>query len=139
MILLDTNVVIYASDADSPFHEWARRTIAEAVAGEGAAVNAVVVAELCVGDANPSTVADRLQRWGIVLLDVPVAAAELSAKAYRGLIERRAQEHSRPSSGIPLPDFFIGAHAMLMDWPLATADRGRFDTYFPAVALKLPE
>ena len=52
MILLDTNVLIYAFDRDSPFCQWAQETIADAVAGDGAAINAVSLAELCVGDAN---------------------------------------------------------------------------------------
>ena len=33
MILLDTNVLIYAFDLDSPFCQWARETIVSAVAG----------------------------------------------------------------------------------------------------------
>jgi predicted nucleic acid-binding protein len=41
MILLDTNVLIYASTAASPFLAWARRMIAEGVSEDGAAVNAV--------------------------------------------------------------------------------------------------
>lgn len=75
MILLDTNVLIYASTDQSPFIEWARRTIAAGVSEDGSAVNAVSLAEICVGDAEPETVADRLRSWGITLLDVPVAAA----------------------------------------------------------------
>lgn len=39
-------------DPDSPFCHWARETIAEAVAGDGAAINAVSLAEICVGDAD---------------------------------------------------------------------------------------
>ena len=61
MILLDTNVLIYAFDLDSPFCQWSRETIASAVAGDGAAINAVSLAEICVGDADPPTVADRIR------------------------------------------------------------------------------
>lgn len=89
MILLDTNVLIYASTDQSPFLEWARRTIAAGVSEDGAAVNAVSLAEICVGDAEPETVADRLRSWGITLLDVPAAAAEPCAKSYREYRERR--------------------------------------------------
>lgn len=57
-MLLDANVLIYASDEGSALCKWARRTIADSVAGEGAAVNAVSLAVLCVGDAEPESVAD---------------------------------------------------------------------------------
>ena len=32
---------------------------------------------------------------------------------------------------MPLPDFFIGAHAELMGWKLATRDVERYRIYFP--------
>jgi predicted nucleic acid-binding protein len=136
MILLDTNVLIYAFDPDSPFFEWARETIADAVAGDGAAIDAVSLAEICVGDADPATVADRVRGWGVDVVDVPVSAAEGCARAYQQYRKRRTSGSKAPA--MPLPDFFIGAHALIMGWPLATADRGRFATYFPSVSLKMP-
>ncbi len=54
-MLLDTNVLIYASDAESPHRKWAWRTIADAVASEGAAVNAVTLADLCVSRKREAT------------------------------------------------------------------------------------
>ena len=58
MILLDTNVLIYASTPRSPFLRWAREAIAEGVSGDGAATSAVSIAEICVGDAEPESVAE---------------------------------------------------------------------------------
>jgi hypothetical protein len=138
MILLDTNVLIYASAARSPFRKWARDVIATGVSGDGAAVNAVSLAELCVGDAEPGTVADRVRSWGLVVLDVPAAASQLCAAAYVAYRERRRIETGREAPALPLPDFFIGAHAQLMGWKLATADEGRFRTYFPSLELATP-
>ena len=138
MILLDTNVLIYAFDPDSPFCDWARETIADAVAGNGASINSVSLAEICVGDADPSTVADRIRSWGVEILDVPAAAADECAKAYRRYRQRRVSKSDVPVPVMPLPDFFIGAHAKIMGWELATADQGRFHTYFPSVSLKMP-
>lgn len=138
MILLDTNVFIYATDRRSPFYRWARETIVNAVSSDGAAINAVTLAELCVGDATPRSVADRVRRWGVNILDVPAAAAEVSATAYRQFRERRLAESGKSSPDMPLPDFFIGAHATIMGWELATADKGRFGTYFSSVKLKTP-
>ena len=139
MILLDTNVLIYAFDLDSPFCRWARETIADAVAGDGAAINAVSLAEICVGDADPPTVADRIRSWGVAILDVPAVAAEVCGKAYGQYRKRRTSQRGTPVPVMPLPDFFIGAHAMIMGWELATADQGRFNQYFPSISLKTPQ
>jgi predicted nucleic acid-binding protein len=138
VILLDTNVLIYGSDPDSPHHAWARDLIASAVSGDGACVNAVSLAEVSVGDLEPGTVADRIRSWGVEILDVPAAAAEVCSRAYLAYRQRRGAESGKGSPRLPLADFFIGAHAQIMDWPLATADARRFATYFPAVVLKTP-
>ena len=138
MILLDTNVLIYAFDPDSPFCNWARETIADAVAANGASINAVSLAEICVGDADPPTAADRIRSWGVEILDVPAAAADECAKAYRRYRQQRVPQSDVPVPIMPLPDFFIGAHAKIMGWELATADQGRLHTYFPSVSLKMP-
>lgn len=137
-MLLDTNVLIDASDGRSKLCRWARRVIAEAVSGDGAAVNAVSLAEVCVGDAEPQTVADRIRSWGVAVLDVPVAASEVCAQAYLTYRMRRKADSGKDAPSVPLPDFFIGAHAQVMGWTLATADEDRFRTYFPAVPLRSP-
>lgn len=138
MILFDTNVLIYGFDRHSVLHGWARETIADAVSSDGGAINVVSLAEICVGDAEPGTVAERIRRWDVDTLDLPIAAAEISAQAYQAYRLRRHAQASQASSRIPLPDFFIGAHAMIMGWPLATADSRRFATYFPDLVLKTP-
>jgi hypothetical protein len=138
VILLDTNVLIYASAPRSPFRRWARDLIAEGVSGNGAATSVVSIAEICVGDADPDTVAERVRSWGVTVLDVPAAAAEPCARAYRAYRERRRAESQRDSPALPLPDFFIGAHAEIMGWEIATADEGRFRRYFPSVSLRTP-
>ena len=138
MILLDTNVLIYASDEQSEFCRWARNIIAEGVSGEGAVVNAVSLAEVCVGDDKPQFVADRIRSWGVVILDVPAAASEICARAYLTYRMRRKADSGKDAPAMPLPDFFIGAHAQVMGWTLATVDESRFKTYFPKVPLRLP-
>ena len=139
MILLDTNVLIYAVDRGSRYFTWAREAVADAVSSEGAAINAVSLTEICVGDVQPETVADRIRSWGVEILDVPAAAAQVCATAYLAYCKRRKSESGKESARLPLPDFFIGAHAQIMGWPLATADLGRVRTYFPTVTLKTPD
>ena len=92
MILLDTNVLIYAAEPTSSLGAWARQLIEDAVLGEGAAANAICLAEVCAGDGRPETVADRIRDWGVTILDVPAAAAETCAAAHRRYLERRRQK-----------------------------------------------
>lgn len=139
MILLDTNALIYADDEASPFHEWAAGLIIGAVAGgEGACANAISLAELCVGDTDPGSVAKRIEAWGVLWVAVPAVAAVDCAAAYVTYRARRKAESGLEAPAVPLPDFFIGAHASVMGWPLATADAGRFRTYFPSLRTLSP-
>ena len=138
MIFLDTNVLIYASDPGSPFHRWSVETIVRNVAGDGALINPVVLAEICVGEAKPEDAAHTLRAWGIEIVDLPVACAESCARAYRAFRAARKKTKGPAAPAMPLPDFFIGAHAELLRLPLATADGGRYRTYFPDVKLLMP-
>jgi len=139
MILLDTNVLIYAFDPSSPYGRWSRLTIANAVGNDGASINAVGLAEICVGDEDPRTVADRIRSWGVGIVDVPSAAAEVCAMAYRRYRERRRSQSGKDAPQMPLADFFIGAHDQVMAWDLASADPSRFRAYFPSVRLSTPK
>jgi predicted nucleic acid-binding protein len=138
VILLDTNVLIDAFDHSAPFHPWASSLLRAELLGDGVAVNAVILAELCVGDDDPGSVWERLRQLGVVVLDLPAAASRRCAEAYSGFLENRRKQGGPATARIPLPDFFIGAHAALLDLPLATADEARYRTYFPEVRLITP-
>jgi predicted nucleic acid-binding protein len=139
MILFDTCVILDALYKDSEHFVWARKLISEAAVTEGAAVNAVAVAELCAGDRNPEVVEQDLQNWGIKALDVPAAAAAVCGLAHRQYALARRSSGGGVAPKTPLPDFFIGAHAEIMKWKLATRDAERISKYFPKVHLLTPK
>ncbi len=138
MILFDTSVLIDARDSASPFHEWAKKQIAEAVAGEGAAANTVTVAEASVRAKNRDAVPALLQGFGLVLIPLPVSAAVPAAKAFATYLDRLKKEGKSTAAKTPLPDFLIGAHAQAEGLKLVTRDPDRVRTYFPKVDLVLP-
>jgi predicted nucleic acid-binding protein len=138
VILIDSNVLIDARDRASPFSQWAEDLIVAALADGELVLNAIVLAEICVGQNDPTEVEAGLRAKGLEIVDVPAAASTICSRAYTRyrLARKRSKGGDAPST--PLPDFFIGAHAELMGWDLATRDSERFRLYFPKVKLIEP-
>jgi len=138
MILLDTNVIVDAWNKSQANHQWARKQIEDAVATEGGGISVVTLAEFCAGTGNPDDMEPEIKRLGITVHDIPAAAASRCGKAYRRYVVARRNSGGGSSPKMPLPDFFIGAQAEIMEWKIATRDQGRFEIYFPRVALVTP-
>ena len=139
MILFDTNVILDALFEDSEFFGWATALIIKSAPTIGAAVNAITVAELCARDRHPEMVEQDLENWGIKILDVPAAAASVCGLAHHRYLQARRASGGGHALKTPLPDFFIGAHAEIMKWKLATRDTERISRYFPKVQLLTPK
>ena len=132
---MDTNVIIDAHRGAGNDRLRAMNLISLAVTGSGAAINCVTLAELYAGPRRGDDIEEDMRRAGVAILDVPIATATICGRAYRRyrLAHRRLGGGEAPS--MPLPDFFIGAHAELLGWKLATRDVERYRLYFPAVEL----
>jgi predicted nucleic acid-binding protein len=139
LILLDTNVVVDAQNEGSPFYSWSNQVIAEGISGNGVGINAVTLAELCsAARVDPERVQTEVHSADIRIIDLPAQAAAICGRAYRRYRLARTRSGGGKAPSVPLPDFFIGAHAELMGWKLATRDVERYRTYFPAVELIEP-
>jgi len=138
MILLDTNVVVDAMDKTQAYHAWSKKQIEDAVVMEGGAISVVTLAELCAGAREPELVEQELKSLGVRVYELPASAAVICGKAYRRYITARRVSGGSAPPKMPLPDFFIGAHAEIMGWKIATRDHQRFSRYFPKVRLLTP-
>lgn len=138
MKLIDTNVLIYSFDAESCFHDWAKEQLSASILNREAFINPIILAELAVGDKNPSTLAKRLWGLGIKIVDLPWESAELTSVVYAKYVKARKTSEFSTELKTPLPDFFIGGHAQLLACPIITVDVDRYRTYFPKVRLITP-
>jgi len=66
------------------------------------------------------------------MIDIPKEALFLAGKAYLKYKEGSGIKRS------PLPDFYIGAQAAVLDLELITRDVTRYRKYFPTVRLICP-
>ncbi len=136
MRLFDTCVILDAFETRSPWHNQAIKSIYAATRQTDGAINSVVLAELCAGARDPQTVIGDVLNWGLNILDVPAWAAMSAGRAYAVYLQNRQKSgNPPPGTKMPLPDFFIGAHAEIAAYSLITRDENRFKTYFPSVNL----
>ena len=131
--LVDTNVLIDVANEDPRWLAWSSRRLAEAADAGVLVINQIVYSELAAGYASreqldTAITPQRFRREGI-----PWDAAFMAGLAF--LRYRRAGGR-RPS---PLPDFYIGAHALVAGLPVITRDAARYRTYFPEVELVAPD
>lgn len=131
-IFADTNVLSDIALNQKPWAEWALQAVA-ANTGDGILkINSVVYAEFSVICPNRIACDSVLKKMGCVMEEIP---REALFGAGRAFLAYRKQGGSRTS---PLPDFFIGAHALVAGLPLITRDAARYKTYFPKLKLIAP-
>lgn len=131
--LVDTSVLLDVATGDPVWAEWSSQALARAVRSGPVLINPVVFAEVSVGFTRVEELDDALPPDIFRREPLPYVAAFLAGKAF--LTYRRRGG----TKTLPLPDFFIGAHAAVAEFALLTRDARRFRTYFPTVRLICPE
>lgn len=132
MTCVDSNVLLDVIQAEPAWLDWSRTRLAACLAAGPLRVNDVVFAEISVSFQAPVEVAAFLAAAGVILERTSPEALFLAARAQ---LDYRRRGGSR--TGV-LADFFIGAHACLLDVPLLTRDPRRYRTYFPTLRLIAP-
>jgi predicted nucleic acid-binding protein len=132
VILIDTNVLLDLVTDDRRWAGWSQQQLERAAALDELAINAVVYAELSIGYARIEELDAMIATAGLTMAEIPKPAVFLAGKAFQ---RYRAAGGTR--SGV-LPDFFLGAHAVISACPLISRDAARYRTYFPGIWLIAP-
>jgi predicted nucleic acid-binding protein len=131
-VLVDSNVLLDLVNEDPVWADWSAAALARAANEDSLVINALIYAEVSirydlVEDLDEALPADFYRRE-----DLPYEAAFLAGKAH---LRYRQSGGTRRS---PLPDFYIGAHAMVAGYRLMTRDARLYRTYFPRLDLITP-
>lgn len=131
--LVDSNILLDVLTRDVRWYEWSARVLQEQAERGMLCINPIIYAEVSIGFDRIEDVDDALPVSYFSREPLPLEAAFLAGKCFVTYRKRGGLKHA------PLPDFFIGAHAAIMNWPLITRDSGRYATYFPSLTLIAPE
>jgi len=129
LILIDTNVLV---TEDSRWGEWSQRQLDLASAQDELAINDIVYAELSVGYRRIEDLDAMIRDARLINARMPRAALFLAGKAFQ-----RYRFAGGVKTGV-LPDFLLGAHAVISQSALMTRDAARYRTYFPGIMLIAP-
>ena len=133
MLLVDTNVILDVVQDHPEWRNWSQEQLEAASGRYTLIVNPVIYAELSIGYRRIEELESMLASGGFRLEPLPREALFLAGKAF---LKYRRRGGGR--TGV-LPDFFIGAHAVVAGVPLLTRDTRRYRTYFPQLVLICPE
>ena len=131
MILVDTNVLLDLVTDDPRWAEWSQQQLDLASAHDQLAINDVVYAELSIGYARMEQLDAMIGSTGLVCAVMPLCAVmPRSALFLAGKAFQRYRSVGGRKTGV-LPDFFIGAHAVIADAPVDHPRCGSLSQLFP--------
>jgi len=131
--LVDANVILDIFLDNPKWADWAESVLAEYSVYTNLYINPIVYTEVSIGFKRIEELESALNKGGFLMVEIPKEALFLAGKAFLNYRKNSGTKRS------PLPDFFIGAHAAILDIPLITRDLSRYRTYFPSIKLISPE
>lgn len=133
MIFIDSNILLDIFTKDPNWYEWSSRILTDFYDKQPLAINSIVYAEVSIGFNKIEDLEEALPLDCFEFLPLTKEIAFLAGKCFLKYKKNGGQK------GATLPDFFIGAHASVLNIPLITRDISRYKTYFPNLKLISPQ
>ena len=132
-ILVDSNIILDVFLDDPSWADWSESKLQEYSTITKLFINPIVYSEVSIGFNRIEDLESALFRGGFEMLDISKEALFLAGKAFLRYQKNKAIKKS------PLPDFYIGAQAAILELDIITRDESRYRTYFPTVNLISPK
>jgi hypothetical protein len=131
-ILVDSNVILDIFLNDLKWADWSESKLEEYSDHTLLCINSIIYSEISIGFKLIEDLESAISKAGFQLLEIPKEALFLAGKAFIEYKRRKGVKRT------PLPDFFIGAQAAVLNLDLLTRDVSRYQLYFPTVNLITP-
>ena len=130
--LVDSCVLIDVLANDPDWADWSLEKLDALGQQAPLVINPIILAEISPRFDRADDLDAALRKLPIKREALPWDAAYLAGQAFK--IYRTAKGAKRS----PMPDFYIGAHALVGNMRLLTRDAVRFQTYFPKLNIISP-
>jgi predicted nucleic acid-binding protein len=131
-VLVDSNIILDVFTDDPNWADWSESMLEEYSNVSTLYINFIVYSEISIGFNRIEDLESAIIGAGFQMLDFPKEALFLAGKAFLKYKKKRGARSS------PLPDFFIGAQAAVLNIALITRDVSRYRSCFPTVSLISP-
>ncbi|CAK8724798.1 PIN domain-containing protein [Candidatus Electrothrix laxa] len=131
-VLVDSCVLLDLLTDDPNWADWSEQALDRCSQTNTLYINSIVYTEVSIGFNRIEEVEQALQAVGVKVLEIPREALFLTGKIFLRYRKNKGTKNS------PLPDFFIGAHAVVSGFDLITRDTAKFTTYYPNLNLISP-
>lgn len=130
--LVDSCVLIDVLADDPRWADWSMAQLEHCSLQGPLVINPIILAEIsprfeCAADLEAA-----LENLPLVRQALPWDAAFLAGQAFKAYRQLQGAKTS------PMPDFYIGAHALVGHLQLLTRDSTRYRSYFPRLTLVAP-
>jgi predicted nucleic acid-binding protein len=130
--LVDSNVILDLLTEDPEWLDWSATALARQANAGPLVVNPLVYAEVAARFDRIEDLEAALPEDYFLRQPLPWEAAFLAGRSFIRYRRKGGQRRS------PLPDFYIGAHALVARFTLLTRDPRRYRSYFPALRIIAP-
>ena len=132
-VFVDSCVLLDLFTDDPNWADWSENILDKYSQTNTLYINSIVYTELSVGFEKIEELEAALAELEIKVLEIPREALFLTGKVF---LQYRRNKGTKNS---PLPDFFIGAHAIVAQFDLITRDSAKYTTYYPQLKLIDPK
>jgi hypothetical protein len=138
MIAIDSSVLIDLLGGDANA-DAAEASLRQALTHGPVVACDIVVSEIVAGLGRGSEVVEAIEEIGIHFAPIELAAAVRAGEMQRRYKERLKSQGLNPRTARAIPDFIVGAHALLQCKGLITRDVGFFRDYFKGLKVIVPK